>query len=153
MAKRILFQTALDKGYISKEQLQQVEEYRAETNVSDERALLDLKILTEDNLMKLYHDIYGYDMISSIKNIEADTFTLKCRYKTLLDISFIPIMKDNKVHIITAKPQNSLFAEDYIRETTNYKGGFTYSLITETSLRKLISRVFHVESESMELEN
>ena len=28
MAKRILFQTALDKGYISKEQLQQVEEYR-----------------------------------------------------------------------------------------------------------------------------
>ncbi|MCK9479949.1 MAG: type II/IV secretion system protein [Firmicutes bacterium] len=153
MAKRILFQTALDKGYISKEQLQQVEEYRAETNISDERALLDLKIVTEENLMKLYHDIYGYEMVINIKGIEADAFTLKCRYKTLLDIGFIPVMKDNKVHIITAKPQNSLFAEDYIRETTSYKGGFIYSLVTETNLKKLISRAFHVESESMELEN
>jgi type IV pilus assembly protein PilB len=153
MAKRILFQTALDKGYISKEQLQQVEEYRVETNVSDERALLDLKIVTEENLMKLYHDIYGYEMISGIKNIEADAFTLKCRYKPLLDIGFMPVMKDNEVHIITAKPQNSLFAEDYIRETTNYKGGFTYSLITESNLRKLISKAFNVENESVELEN
>lgn len=153
MAKRILFQTALDKGYISSNQLQKVEEYRAETNVSDERALLDLKILTEENLMKLYHDIYGYEMATSIKNIEADAFTLKCRYKTLLDIGFMPVMKDNKVHIITAKPQNSLFAEDYIRETTNYKGGFIYFLMTEINLKKLISKVFNVENENMDLEN
>ena len=66
MVKRVLFQTALDKGYISSNQLQKVEEYRAETNVSDERALLDLKIVTEENLMKLYYDIYGYEMVTSI---------------------------------------------------------------------------------------
>ena len=40
--------------------------------------------------MKLYHDIYGYEMVTNIKNIEADAFTLKCRYKTLLDIGLYP---------------------------------------------------------------
>ena len=83
--------------------------------------------------MKLYHDIYGYEMIDGIKNIEADAFTLKCRYKTLLDIGFIPVMKDNKVHIITAKPQNNLFTEDYIRETTSYKGGLYIALLLKKS--------------------
>ncbi|NLB81696.1 MAG: type II/IV secretion system protein [Clostridiaceae bacterium] len=153
MAKRILFQTALGNGYITKDQLQQGEEYRAETNVSDERALLDLKILSEENLLKLYHDIYGHEIATNIKNIVADALTLKCRYKTLLDIGFMPVTRDSKVHIITAKPQNSLFAEDYIREATSYKGGFTYALITETNLKKLINKAFHVESENMEFDS
>lgn len=147
MAKTLL-QFTLDNGYISAEQLQKIEAYKSEANVTDERALLDMKMLTEDHLLNVYHSMYGYEVI---QNIEPDDFTLKCKYKPLLNIGFIPVTAKGGVLIITAKPHNTLLAEDYIRETTNYKGGFTYALITETNLRRAIDKTFHVESESVEL--
>lgn len=152
MAKKSLFQFALDNEYISVNQLRKAEEYKAETNVTDEKALLDTKILTEENLLNVYHAIYGYEIRQNMKTIETDDFTLKCKYKTLLDIGFIPVLINNAIHIITSRPQSTLFAEDYIRETTSYKGSFTYELITETNLRKLINKAFHVENESIEFD-
>jgi len=144
MAKKSFFQFALYNGYISEEQLRKAEEYKAETNVTDEKALLDTKILTEENLLKVYYEIYGYEIIQNTKNLEVDDLALKFKRKTLLDIGFIPVLIDNAIFVITSRPQNTLFAEDYIRETTNYKGSFTYALVTETNLRKLINKAFHV---------
>lgn len=148
MAKQ-LQQFVMDNGYVSAEQLQKIATYKAEANVSDERALLDMKMLTEDQLLQVYQAMYGYEIAG---NIEPDEFTLKCKYKPLLNIGFIPVSKNGRVLIITAKPHNILLAEDYIRETLNYKGSFTYGLITETNLRRLIDKAFHMESNSVELD-
>ena len=49
-----LIQYAYDSGIITKEQLEKAEQYKRETNVSEETAIRDMKLVTEERLLNIY---------------------------------------------------------------------------------------------------
>lgn len=137
-----LFSYAEEFGYINKENLNRATAYQQETKVSIHRALLDTKVLTEESLLDLYHDIYGYDLVQSIDSIIIHELILQFSRKRLLDLGMIPQYINDSMIILTCNPSGILLAEDYIKEITDYHGSFEHLLITESNLQKLINKSF-----------
>ena len=140
MAKSLIL-TALSKGFITEEQREKAETYKQDAGVSDDVALRDTRILTEEKMLELYKVIYGY-RINLDPEIEDTEFQKQFKRHHLMSYGFIPIMKDKKIEILTAKPAELLYAEDIIRDRTGYKGSFDYCLITISSLISLVEMIF-----------
>ena len=120
-------------------------EYQAETNVSPAKALLETKAVTEDGLLDVYHEMYNFNFIRSIKGVKIDSFALKCSGKKLLELGMIPQFVNGVVKLITSNPAGTLMMEDYIREETGYTGIFEYLLVSESNVKKLIAKTFGTE--------
>lgn len=60
MAKYSLLQTAVERGYITEDQYRKAEAYKAETGAADDVVFRDTKILSEEKVLELYSEIYGY---------------------------------------------------------------------------------------------
>lgn len=153
MAKKTLMQFAFDAGYINEEQMEKAKEYKNDAEVSDEKALLDMKFINDATLLDIYHEIYGYEFAGDISGIRLGDFILKFKHNTLQKLGFVPLYANGQITIITSKPQDTLFAEDYINETTGFKGTFKYLLMSETDLNRIINKAFNIEADTTDVES
>lgn len=153
MAKKTLMQFAFDAGYINEEQMEKAKEYKNDAEVSDEKALLDMKFINDATLLDIYHEIYGYEFAGDISGIGLGDFILKFKHNTLQKLGFVPLYANGQITIITSKPQDTLFAEDYINETTGFKGTFKYLLMSETDLNRIINKAFNIEADTTDVES
>lgn len=153
MAKKTLMQFAFDAGYINEEQMEKAKEYKNDAEVSDEKALLDMKFINDATLLDIYHEIYGYEFAGDISGIRLGDFILKFKHNTLQKLGFVPLYANGQIIIITSKPQDTLFAEDYINETTGFKGTFKYLLMSETDLNRIINKAFNIEADTTDVES
>lgn len=148
MANTILRQ-AFELGYITKQQFEQAEQYKYEVMSSDEDAIRDMKLLSEERTLELYSDIYGYqaeyepDISDMNLAKEFDPHDLRSR-------EFFPVNDNEGIKIYTSKPMQLLFAEDLIRERCGYKSSFTYSIITLSELSKLIEKAFSEDGKTVD---
>lgn len=122
--------------------------YQTETNAGPIKALLETKALTEDGLLQVYHEMYGYDFIRSVKGVHTDDFALKCSAKKLSQLNMLPQLAGSTVRIITSDPAGTLMMEDYIKEATGYQGAFHYLLASESNVKKLIAKTFGTEGKA-----
>ncbi|OQB12873.1 MAG: Type II secretion system protein E [Firmicutes bacterium ADurb.Bin193] len=153
MAKKTLMQFAFDAGYINEEQMEKAKEYKNDAEVSDEKALLDMKFINDATLLDIYHEIYGYEFAGDISGIGLGDFILKFKHNTLQKLGFVPLYANGQITIITSKPQDTLFAEDYINEKTGFKGTFKYLLMSETDLNRIINKAFNIEADTTDVES
>lgn len=140
MASR-LFKAALRLHYLTEEQLEKAEAYRAETGVSEAAALRDSKLMTEEKMLELYAALYGYPTEAEPEQPE-DSLANNFTYTELYQIGFYPCRENGQIKILTTKPSELLYAEDMIRDKLGYRGGFCYVLITETALQRLLASAF-----------
>lgn len=122
--------------------------YQEESNVGPVKALLETKALTEEELLAVYHEMYGFDFIRNIKGVKINEFALRFNGKKLLELGMIPQLVNGIVRIITSNPAGALVMEDYISESTGYDGNFDYLLVSESNMRKLITKTFGTEGQT-----
>ncbi|MBR0277704.1 MAG: type II/IV secretion system protein [Clostridia bacterium] len=145
MAKSLLAE-ALKKGYINADQKQKAEEYRRELNVSEDAAIRDTKILSDEQITELYSAQYGYK-IEFDPEVEDDTLAKQLKYNQMSQNGFIPVPTEGeKIKILTSRPTELLYAEDIIRDRTGYKGRFEYALISSSVLGSLLEKIFKEET-------
>lgn len=144
MARSLLF-VALQKGYITEEQREKAENYRVESNVSEDTAIRDTKILTDEKIMELYAQIYRYKSDAD-PEIEDDSLAKQFKLNQLLQTGFIPVQEEGRIKIFTSRPSELLYAEDIIRDKIAYKGRFEYVIITSASLFSLLEKIFKEEN-------
>ena len=144
MPKSII-ETAFHMKIIDENKKNRAEEYRKETNSPEDTALIDTKALTDDDLLRVYEKIYGYETVSE-PEIEDDALALQFKRTTLTQYGFIPVFEKKRIRIYTSKPTELLYAEDLLRDQTGYKGSFFYSLISISNLNSLIENIFKEDS-------
>lgn len=148
MAKTLL-EMALFANLITPEQKEKTERYKKEAGVNDETAIRDTKLMSDEQIIGLYANIYHYPIENSP---EIDDFLLAKQFKhnELLKRGFFPSYENGIIKIFTAQPTELLYVEDFIRERTGYKKSFLYSLATMSGIDKLIEQAFKEEKESVD---
>ena len=81
MPKSII-ETAFHMKIIDEDKKNRAEEYRKETNSPEDTALIDTKALTDDDLLRVYEKIYGYETVAE-PEIEDDALALQFKRTTL----------------------------------------------------------------------
>lgn len=116
MPKSII-ETAFHMKIIDEDKKNRAEEYRKETNSPEDTALIDTKALTDDDLLRVYEKIYGYETVSE-PEIEDNALVLQFKRTTLTQYGFIPVFEKKRIRIYTSKPTELLYAEDLVRDQT-----------------------------------
>lgn len=140
MAKSLI-SAAVKLGYIDRVQKEKIQKYREETGQSEDSALRDTKIISEENILKLYSDVYRIP-IGKIKDIKDTSLLQRLNSKELYRLSFIPEKSNDDILIYTAQPSNLLYAEDLIKETFDLKGSFIHKLVSQKELNSFIAKLF-----------
>ena len=140
MAKSLI-SAAVKLGYIDRAQKEKIQKYREETGRSEDSALRDTKIISEENILKLYSDVYRIP-IGKIKDIKDTSLLQRLNSKELYRLSFIPEKSNDDILIYTAQPSNLLYAEDLIKETFELKGSFIHKLVSQKELNSFIAKLF-----------
>ncbi len=143
----VLLNTALKEKVITNEQFKKAVAYKEEASVTEETALRDTKILTDEEILKLYEKIYSYQ---TALEIEMPNPSLAKLFKAseLMIMGFFPEEIEGRIRIISSKPTELLYAEDIIRDKTGYRGAFRYVLVTISTLTNIIEQTFREESGS-----
>lgn len=137
----MLIGIAYENGYINASQKQKAEEYKAQTNTSDDKILLELKMVSQEQIAEMYAQIYGYSTEFEPEITDSE-FTAQFPVSDLKKYSFVPVKEKEYIKIYTAKPAELLYAEDMVRDKTGYRGAFQYSVITYDSLQNIIEEIF-----------
>ena len=140
-----LLAKAVEVGYITKQQQENAEKYKKDTGVSDEVAILDMKLLPEEKILEIYEKIYHYG-IEQETEFSDESIASQFTYKQLKKYGFIPVRLDKEIKIMTTQPGDLLYAEDLIRDVIGYKGAFKYSLISRSFFEQVIDTLFKNES-------
>lgn len=140
MAKSLI-SAAVKLGYIDRAQKEKIQKYREETGQSEDNALRDTKIISEENILRLYSDVYRIP-IGKIKDIKDTSLLQRLNSKELYRLSFIPEKSNDDILIYTAQPSNLLYAEDLIKETFELKGSFIHKLVSQKELNSFIAKLF-----------
>lgn len=139
-----LLKFAFDTGFLTLEQKEKADVYKAETGVSDEIVIRDMKLMSEEKLIEMYQMIYGYE---AEYEPEQPDISLARQFKKyeLLKYEFFPVYDGEKIKLYNAQPADLLYAEDLVRDKTGYKSGFFYVLTTVSAVTKMIETAFKDE--------
>lgn len=144
MAKQVI-DYAFENGLITSEQKEKAEAYRRESGASDNAVLIDMKLLTEEQLAVLYSQMYGYRYLKE-PDVQEPELCEQLEYTDLLKYSFAPIIKGGGITIASANPAKLLYAEDLVRDKTGYKDKFEYAVITMSALAAILENAFGGQS-------
>lgn len=149
MANSII-ENAYKYGYITDTQKKKAEEYKSEANTTEDSAIRDTKIMTEEKLLELYSVLYGYPVEENRESI-SEELAVSFKYADLYRYSFIPVYEGKNIKIISARPSELLYAEDIVRDKTGYRGRFTISLISSSDFMRLLEKFFRSGDEPEEI--
>jgi len=148
--KKSIYDYAMELGYSNKERIEKAKAYQEETNVTPAKAMIDTKVVTEEILLDIFNDIYGFDMVKNISDVSINKeFALRFDVKQLIKLGMLPQYCNKTLKIITCNPASTLIIEDYVKETTGFCENIEYFLITESNLRRLINRTFDTDEQPM----
>lgn len=135
---------AFETGAITEEQKNKAERYKKETGSSEETVIKDMKLISDERLIKIYSEIYGY---KAEFEPEIQDFALARQFKKkdLQRLGFFPVNAGNSIVLYTSEPSELLFVEDFVRDKTGYRSRFSYVITTDVSLHKLIDMAFKDE--------
>jgi len=144
-----LIKYAFETGIINTEQLKKAESYKKETGANDESVIKDMKLITEESLLKVYEQIYGY---KAEPEPDVSDMSLASQFKKrdLQRLEFFPVADGDKIILYNARPSELLFIEDFVRDKTGYKSRFSYVVTTEGAVESLIDKAFTDETASVD---
>ena len=132
---------AYSEGYITREEKFKVDAYKHEMGVGDDVAIKDLKLMSEEKILDIYSDIYGYPKDSEAELTDSSVAKM-FQNKQLAQFSFVPDKNEDRITIIFSQPSNLLFCEDMVHEITGYQGRFDYLLTTQSQIQHILQTVF-----------
>lgn len=140
-----LIKYSFDMGFITDEQRDKAERYKKETGASDETVVKDMKLVSDDKLLQIYKQMYGY---KAELEPEVQDVSLASQFKKrdLQRLGFYPVNDENKIVLYNSQPSELLFIEDLVRDKTGYKSRFSYVITTESAIHKLIDSAFREDS-------
>lgn len=136
-----LLNFAYENGEITLQQKEKADRYKRETGASDETAIKDMKLLSEEKLIYLYSKLYGYDAELEPDNQDS-ALAQQFKRQDLQRYSFYPTEENGKIVLFNSNPGKLLYIEDLVRDKTGYKSGFKYILTTEAAVQRLIGEAF-----------
>lgn len=136
-----LIKYSFDMGFITDEQRDKAERYKKETGASDETVVKDMKLMSDEKLLQIYKQMYGY---KAELEPEVQDVSLASQFKKrdLERLGFYPVNDENKIVLYNSQPSELLFIEDLVRDKTGYKSRFSYILTTDSAIHKLIDSAF-----------
>ena len=67
-----LIKYAFSIGVLNEQQLTKAEQYKTETGSNDETVIRDMKLLSDEKLLKVYGSLYGYHTEYEVENKNAE---------------------------------------------------------------------------------
>jgi len=135
-------------GVLNEQQLTKAEQYKNETGSNDETVIRDMKLLSDEKLLKVYGSLYGYHTEYEVENKDTE-LAQQFKLRDLKANSFYPVQTGSRITLYTSQPSQLLYIEDAVRDKTGYKGGFDYVITTDNSVSKLIEYAFKDNDEGV----
>lgn len=143
-----LIKYAFSIGVLNEQQLTKAEQYKTETGSNDETVIRDMKLLSDEKLLKVYGSLYGYHTEYEVENKDTE-LAQQFKLRDLKTNSFYPVQTGSRITLYTSQPSQLLYIEDAVRDKTGYKGGFDYVITTDNSVSKLIEYAFKDNDEGV----
>lgn len=124
-----LIKYAFSIGALNEQQLTKAEQYKAETGSNDETVIRDMKLLSDEKLLRVYGSLYGYRTEFEVENEETG-LAQQFKLRDLKTNSFYPVQTGSRITLYTSQPSQLLYIEDTVRDKTGYKGGFDYVILS-----------------------
>ena len=143
-----LIKYAFSIGVLNEQQLTKAEQYKTETGSNDETVIRDMKLLSDEKLLKVYGSLYGYRTEFEVESKDTG-LAQQFKLRDLKTNSFYPVQTGSRITLYTSQPSQLLYIEDAVRDKTGYKGGFDYVITTDNSVSKLIEYAFKDNDEGV----
>lgn len=143
MAQKSLYEILIEKGLLTKEQLQECTQNAEKSGQSIGQCLIANKAIDSVSLAKAYAEYASLPFIESITEEMADlTLLAKAPLTFLRDNSVMPIKKDGHIFIVTSNPLNFQPLDEL---DLLLGGGSRYAVAPENILSSAVNKYYPIE--------